>query len=347
MDSKDRFRILSLDGGGIRGAFSAAFLATLESKLKLNLVDHFDLIAGTSTGGIIAAALAAGEPASRIVAMYREHGQKIFQRNIPKRGMFQRAKVGVMNTGINWALKSDYDALYSPKYDGQALRRALEEVFQKKRVSDITATRLLIPTINLTTGTTVVIKTPHLPDLFRDKKHPLVDVIMATTAAPTYFPHAVIDPGSAYIDGGLWANNPSMVAYVEALKIAEKCCRPGIDPLHDHTSIRLLSVGTGESQSSVAPDKQKAGQNFWKDHIFDTTINSQSQSAENQIRYLMGNTNYQRINFRLPDTSWQLDSVQHLDRLIHLGEEEACRKVANLENLFFSNTKKQFVVWHS
>jgi hypothetical protein len=82
------FRILSLDGGGIRGAFTAAFLADIERRLGCRVADHFDLIAGTSTGGIIAAALAAGEPASRVVEFYRSRGPRIFTR--PEPGRLQR-----------------------------------------------------------------------------------------------------------------------------------------------------------------------------------------------------------------------------------------------------------------
>jgi len=158
------FRILSLDGGGIRGAFTASFLATLEETLDHSLTKHFDLIAGTSTGGIIAVALAFGEPCHRIRDFYSEYGPHIFARrqelSIPwhLRWLARSANKFLAPFGL------DVDAMRQSKYDGKKLKQALEEVLGSRTLNDA-KTRLLIPSVDLTSGKTVVFKTPHQPDL--------------------------------------------------------------------------------------------------------------------------------------------------------------------------------------
>lgn len=215
-DGRRPFRILSLDGGGIRGAFGAGFLACLEERLQCRVSEFFDLIAGTSTGAIIAAAVAMGEPASRIKQFYRERGSVIFRRpwERPAPSLWEGLKRSVRRAPIwcaNRRLRRfgiDYDWLLHPKYDGDELRRSLVEVFGEHTLEAVRRSRLVIPSVDLTRGHTVVFKTPHMPGLVRDRRYRIVDVLLATTAAPTYLPHATIGNGSAYVDGGIWANNP-------------------------------------------------------------------------------------------------------------------------------------------
>src|SRR5580693_748308 len=124
------FRILSLDGGGIRGAFAAACLARLEQELHSPITDYFDLVTGTSTGGIIALALGLGEPAARIKQFYEERGPRIFTRRppfpIPK---WQRACIRFAKRKVP---DLDEDSLYRSKYDTKILRGALTEVYANK-----------------------------------------------------------------------------------------------------------------------------------------------------------------------------------------------------------------------
>jgi uncharacterized protein len=262
------FKILSLDGGGIRGAFIAAFLADIEERLGCRIAEYFDLLAGTSTGAIIAAALALQEPASRIEAFYRERGPKIFTRraSLPLRGVVERAKA-VCIERILTPYGLDYDLLRQSKYAGAELKSALDEVFADRKIGDAKA-RLVIPAVDLTRGQTVVFKTPHLPNMFRDRHYRVADVLMATTAAPTYFPHAVIGEGSAFVDGGTWANNPSMVAIAEALKIRDASNRPGVDFPIEQESIFLLSVGTGKATYFAKPPENGAGISWWVSRLF-------------------------------------------------------------------------------
>jgi uncharacterized protein len=330
------FRILSLDGGGIRGAFIAAFLADLERRLGCRIADYFDLLAGTSTGGIIAAALAVHEPAVRIEEFYRDRGPKIFTRRspLPVEGWWEKQKAGFVEKYLD-PYGLDYDQLRQSKYEATALKNALEEVFGDKKIEDSKA-RLLIPAVDMTRGQTIVFKTPHLPGMFRDRHYRIVDVLMATTAAPIYFPHAVITEGSAYVDGGTWANNPSMVAIVEALRIREVANREGQDFPIDQESIFLLSVGTGKASYFAKPPENGAGVMWWAPHLFNVSSVAQSQGVNFQTRYMLGGRAF-RIDYDLPDGTWSLDSVGMLAEMMKIGHERSIENLSALRPVFFGD----------
>ena len=319
-----KFKILSLDGGGIRGSFSAACLARLEKELGKPIYKYFDLIAGTSTGGIIAIALALGISAQEIEDFYKEYGEVIFSRRYP-------LSISWYYKPLLWILKKHYPALNSldfdwfrqTKYDSEPLREALENVFENKILKDANR-RLVIPSVNLTTGQTKVFKTPHQPYFIEDLNYRAVDVVLATTAAPTYFPHTVIKEGSAYVDGGLWANNPSMIAHTEATKIAELHNEKEIQPKFSAKDIHLLSIGTGIPNYSLEPPETRAGLGWWIQRLFDVSSISQSQGVNFQCSYVLGKR-YQRINFYLTD-EWKLDAVEKIPNLINIGHEKAIEK---------------------
>ena len=331
------FRILSLDGGGIRGAFAAAFLARLEKELDVPITSYFDLITGTSTGGIIALALGLGEPASRITEFYEKRGPRIFTRRppyaIPK---WQRACVGFakrMFPGL------DADSLYRSKYDSKELRDALTEVFENKTLEDAVSSRIVIPAVDLVSGQTITFKTPHQPDFIRDRHLRAVDVALAATAAPTFFPNAVIAPGSCYSDGGLWANNPSIVGYVEAMKIRAVCRRPELDPVFTAEDVLMLSIGTGEPQYYAKPGPTDDGLLWWGGQLFDVAGGAQSQGAHFQAEYLMGRDRYTRVDFKMPEHPWRLDDVSALPQLLHYGNQKAVDYYSKLRQTFLTITK--------
>ena len=207
-----RFQILSLDGGGIRGVFSAAILAAAEEDLSVRLVDHFDLIAGTSTGGIIAIALGLGFRPADVLAFYTEHGPDIFRNRLRLR------------SALRWLWR---------KYDPSALETALRTKFSDHAFGESTK-RLVIPSYNVGDDDVYVFRTAHAERLRRDYRVPAWKVALATSAAPTYFPACTQVDGLRLIDGGVWANNPSMVAIIEAIGTL------GVPA----NNIGLLSVGT-------------------------------------------------------------------------------------------------------
>lgn len=190
--SDNRFQILSLDGGGIKGLFSAAVLAAIEEDLGVTVTGHFDLITGTSTGGIIALGLGLGMRPRQIVEFYVKHGPSIF-----------RNPCGVRNA-LHYVRSK-----FSPAPLESALRES--EAFGAKLLGDSTK-RLVIPSYNLGEDDVYIFKTPHHERLRRDWKVPAWKVAMATAAAPTYFPAYCGVDGIRLVDGGVWANNPTLSA---------------------------------------------------------------------------------------------------------------------------------------
>lgn len=223
-DSRQPFRVLSLDGGGMRGTYTATYLdrvaSTFASRRSLAALDigaAFDLIVGTSTGGIIACALALGVPLSEIVSLYREHGPRIFSRAVP--------------TGLGGVAVDLVRRPPALEAGTAALRSALTDKLGATTLGGLYSARaiaLAIPAVEMSQHRGWVFKTPHLATTtnHRDDDYTLVDVCLATTAAPVYRSMAAIDhPGSAaggfnvFVDGGLWANNPVLVGLVDALEM--------------------------------------------------------------------------------------------------------------------------------
>jgi patatin-like phospholipase/acyl hydrolase len=298
-------KILSIDGGGIKGLFSAAFLAALEERFSRQVGDCFDLIAGTSTGGILALALAARIPAKHVVDFYKEWGPKIF---VPKFRGFQFIK----------------KARFS-KYGEENLKSAVQKVFEKRKMKDVYATKnpvaLCIPSINAITGAPWVFKTPHNTKLGRDNEYYLWEVAMATSAAPIYFPLARINiPGSSasniFVDGGLWANNPSEVALTEALTYLKT-------KLED---IYLYSLGNIRSNTTFSSDTiAQKGILLWREKVVNLTLETQAFAIHNQMRLLFESfglsSHYTRIEHEITS-----ETHQHLKEL-------DCTTEANLNDL--------------
>lgn len=192
-------RVLSIDGGGILGTFPAAFLASIEQQLDKPIGEYFDLISGTSTGGIIALGLGIGLSASEILRMYEENGSEIFGQHGNLLQNFLANKLRF----IRW--------LYRRKYSSEKLRSTLVSLFGDQRLGDAKH-RLVIPAWNPTAQSVYIYKTPHHPRLRTDYKSRLIDAALATSAAPTYFQQHMTEEGVGLIDGGIWANNPIAVA---------------------------------------------------------------------------------------------------------------------------------------
>jgi patatin-like phospholipase/acyl hydrolase len=331
---KRPFRILSLDGGGIRGAFAASFLAGLEARLDCRIADYFDLIAGTSTGAIIAAALAMREPAARIETFYRNRGPAIFSRRTPvklswKEKLFLSVARPIVRKKLG--IEIDYDNMLQTKYESKELKEALSEVFHGTLLGE-SPSRLIIPSLDMNRGQTVVFKTPHLPGMTRDRHFPIVDVLLATTAAPTYFPHASIGAGDVYIDGGLWANNPSVAAIVEVMRISNEAgLNVGLSDVH------LLSVGTGTNAAYGEPPGDLAGLVWWGPKVFNASSIAQAQGTEFQVKHLLG-SRATRIDFDIPSATWTLDNLQIVNQLIAKGMNKAAESLAELRSKFFDTT---------
>ena len=258
------FRILSIDGGGIRGVFSASFLAGLEERLPAGrLIDHFDLIAGTSTGGIIALGLACGLRAAEIRDLYVQRGCEIFP----------PPPVGAVGT-----VRRKYRGLRKLmryRYDRDALNGLLREHFGSTTLGECGA-RLCIPAVDGRFGEPYIFKTPHHPDFTKDANERITKVAASTAAAPTFF-QPLEDGGYTFLDGGLFANDPVMVALVDALS----CFKVSRD------DIRILSIGCGGAPYRVSERHRKGGLLAWRD-VIDGAIHFQSLNAQGQATLLVG-----------------------------------------------------------
>ncbi len=220
------FRVLSLDGGGMRGTYTSAYLASVASafahRRRVAAIDvgaAFDLIVGTSTGGIIACALAFGLSPDLLVQFYKQHGSEIFRRRLP-RGLTPGLAIDFLVRGR------------SLKLGAKALEAALHAQFGNATLAEVYARRKIavaITAVELSQHRSWVFKTPHLHSTtnHRDDATRLVDVCLATSAAPLYRSIALFAGGNeagagprAFVDGGLWANNPVLVGLVDALAMA-------------------------------------------------------------------------------------------------------------------------------
>lgn len=306
-------RVLTIDGGGIKGVFPAAFLADLESELDQPLASYFDLMVGTSTGGIIAIALGLGIPAADILRFYEDKGPLIFKGS---------RRLGVLRQ------------LVTAKYDPTPLRNALTEVFGDRKLGE-SKTRLVIPSLNLSTGEVNVFKTAHHERFERDYKMLAVDAAMATAAAPTFFPTHRLTNGVPLVDGGMWANNPMGTAAVEAIGLLE----------WPKGSIDLLAVGCTD-----APANFKASQthrhglaNYWAKRIVKVFMSGQSSASIGTAMLLLGHERVVRVSPSVDERHYQLDGIEGIPELRALGADQARTQLPLLRKRFFTSTAEAFV----
>ena len=231
------FRIFSIDGGGIWGIFPAAVLAGLEERFLggAGVAGYFDLIAGTSTGGILALGLGAGLSAATLRNLYVDRGCEIFPPLGP--GIIGRVRRRFRATRRYTRYIYDQDAL------ADVLREKLGD-----RLFGSSARRLCIPSFEGVYGEGYIFRTPHHPDFKKDWREPMLKVALATSAAPSYY-RPLRSDGYTYVDGGVSANNPVMIALVEALASFDLT----------REQIRILSIGCGETPLQRHGPKAHAG----------------------------------------------------------------------------------------
>lgn len=303
------FRILSLDGGGIKGAFTASVLAALEEDTGLAVADHFDLITGTSTGGILAIGLGLGLPARDILDFYSEKGGVIF----PGTSLVQRA------SGM-------FRRVFEPKHSHAVLRAALTDIFRERKFGE-SKCRLAIPAYDAIGGRIFVLKTAHHERLRYDINAKAVDVVLATSAAPTYFAAAPFPShqDASYVDGGVWANNPVMVGMTEAVAFLNV-------PLEQ---IDVLSIGTTSKPFNIAMHAN-SGIAQWNAGLVELMFEGQREAALAQASLLL-NGRLHRINAMSKEGEFALDDArpEKIQRLINLGRGEAVKK----ENLDVIKTR--------
>ncbi len=340
-----RFQILSLIGGGIRGAFVTSYLKELEEKLGRPIADSFDLIAGTSTGGIIAAGLAFGHSAAKMHDFYVRYGASIFTERPPYKA---KGLYGLVFPAVNWIFKkrtgSSLDPAFRARFCPVALEKSFAEGFGDHTLGDIECTRLIMPAVNLTKGQPHVFRSTHLPKAIHDKDIKIAEAIIATTAAPTYFPHRQIGE-NAYVDGGVWAADPSMLAVAEAIRIQQFSKQLDPDAPIVTNDLHLLSVGTGRAEFSLSPPGPDAGLIYWASRVAEVMGASQSQGVHLPLKFFLGDR-YRHVNFKMTE-KWGLDDVQFIPDLFKVGEERAAETFDTINEEFFQHETPCFVPFQS
>ena len=287
------FNILTIDGGGIRGIVPAHILNSIVGKLGIDLDEKFQMLAGTSTGSIIVAALACGIPTEDIVQLYRGIGDKIFIKN-----------------ESYWPNK--FKPAFHSLYNNTNLKEILSETFGDIKLGDVTKP-LLIPSTDIGNGGVHVFKSNYCEHFTRDMDVLVRDAVLASCSAPTFFDPTTVGE-YALADGGLWANNPSLAAYIDAQR------RLNIPA----DSIKILSVGTGHAKSFYGTDLEKKWGllNGWQRQEFIGFILSlQSQSTHNYLQLIMEKDHLLRLNFEsdlplpLDDCTATKDLFSRADKL--------------------------------
>lgn len=262
------FKILSIDGGGILGLLPCLVLAEIEGRFLdgAPIGQHFDMIVGTSTGGIIALGLGQGKSAKAISKLYTERGERIFPGNRLTRRL---RKLG------QWFVNP---------YDRRCLENELRREFGDALLGSATVPTC-IPSFEGRYGEPYIFKTPHHPDYKRDQFEKLVNVGLSTAAAPTYF-SAIERDGYVFADGGIWANNPAMVGVVDALTCFDI----------DRTQIRLLSLGCGQDTYRMRWWHRIGGHLFWAKQFYLSAMRAQSHNALGQAGLLIGRQHLMRLD---------------------------------------------------
>lgn len=281
-----RFQILALDGGGAKALFSAHVLARLEADLGVKIADSFDLITGTSAGGIVALGLGAGLRPADIVAQYERLVATVFPRNRRRW----------------WRLPG---RLVHPTYKESVLHTALQGVLGERLLGE-SMKRLVIPSWDVHRGGVHLFKTPHYDRLRRDWKIPMVDVAMATSAAPVYFPAARVD-GHRLVDGGVWANNPSVVGITEAVSMVNV-------PL---SAIGVLNIGTTDQVSHHPKRLDIGGFATWARYAVPLVLTASSRGGQGIAEHLVGRHNYSRFDALVPAGLYTLDDADPDDLAGH------------------------------
>ncbi len=329
IDMEKPFKILSIDGGGIRGIFPAMYLAKFEAQLKTkgyqnwHVCENFDLICGASTGGILAIGLALGIPAKDLYELYLDNAKSIFGRD---RRIIRFFKKWIKGMGFSIHNRSSLEDLVKEKFESA-------NGGVQPRLKDCKPA-LCIPVYDLLNGHPTVVKTQHYNSFTRDFHKPAYQVALATSAAPTYFnPYSadyedltgINNQISNQVDGGVIANNPTLIGLFEAQEAFEQKL----------SNLRVLSLGTGHQKFTDGKKRKMWGLAYWlkKARLIDLFMQAQSQLVENQVSLLQYGIDkkyednprfkYFRITTELSGSlSIALDETNH-DKLVKLGAKAA------------------------
>ena len=297
-------RVLSIDGGGVRGILPARILSLMEEEFHIKIYNTFDLIVGTSAGSIVAGSIAANYDLAQLVDDYMEDSSEIFRKR--------------------WNLCG----LARSKYDRKSLENFLHKKLKNIKLGEIEKPIVLNAT-NVSVWGVYVFKSAYQKkyrggDYVRDPDVPLFKAVLASCAAPTYFDPVDIK-GTLVCDGGVWANNPALVAYTEARSNFKT------------DNIKILSLGTGKSQRTYQKSKNWGLLNGWKKtKLVNFMMSCQTDFPQNSLNLTDGEK-ILRINPDIEDCD--LDDYEKMDNLRAMADEVFTKR--NKEILNFLNIKEE------
>lgn len=296
------FRILSIDGGGLRGIVPVQILKHIEFITGRNIIDCFDFFAGTSTGGLIVTGLTVKDEKNNlspkhtindIEKIYLEEGKNIF----PIRNKFHK-----------WYRSKTWSYLRKPQFKADGLQKVLEQLLldSKKKPLKIgdCLKPIFIPTYDLSTNSPLFFKSRYA---YHNSKlnAKLIDVCRATSAGPTYLPSYSFNYSHSFgrlssnkitaIDGGVFMNNPTMGALVEILKHKN-------DPFYNHPNLKdeeifILSIGTGHHSKNISDNSVKWGKLKWIKPSIEIMMRGNNQAVDYQAKEGLNFRNNSSINY--------------------------------------------------
>ncbi|MEO6903121.1 MAG: patatin-like phospholipase family protein [Bacteroidia bacterium] len=342
------FRVLSIDGGGIRGILPGQILVELEKKLqkyandsKVRIADYFDFFSGTSTGGILTCLYLCPDSknnnrplysAQDAVNLYLKNGNQIFKRDLEQ-------KIFSAN------------GLLKEKYNGSIFEDLLKEYFKKLKLSELLKP-CLIPSYNIFQRDTHFF-TQHDAKRTDSYDYYLYDVARGTSAAPTYFEPARVTSisGVSYpvVDGGVFANNPALCAYAEVCEHFKEENRS-----LTAADLFIVSIGTGSKKQSYDYDKAKGwGELGWVQPVMDIMMSGASETIDFQLKKIFGSANKSENYYRISpdigeaDTAMDNASSVNLNALKEAGIASAEKYDKDLEEIahFLVNKSEQLELY--
>lgn len=313
-----KFRILCLDGGGIRGLYSAQMLKRMKKDCNIDFYNDFDLIVGTSTGSILAGSIVKQIDIDKVIALYVNEGKDIFK----KRWL----------SGIG---------LFASKYNPNTLKEQLKAIFENTTLGDIEKP-LLINATDIGNSTQFVFKTTfndqkdsngNKKELVRDKEILLSDAILASSSAPIFFPpHKV---GNFLLaDGGLWANSPVLVALAEAKKIFK------MEP----NDVVIVSIGTGVEENDYHINTKWWGflTGWKKEKLISMILNLQTKTNNSLLQFLMPKENILRLTYT-SDKALPLDDVSQNENLLSKADKDFSDRHSEIQSFINKYIKDEHV----
>ncbi len=311
--TNNNFKILSIDGGGLRGIIPVRILQKLEQLTGKKVHEMFDMISGTSTGGLIASFLTLRDKENPEKPMY---GLDTLEKIYSQQGSVIFPLPG--NKVSEWLrdLKSFFRPKFSDEGINKVLRQYLGNYTSPPRLAD-SLLPILVSTYNLKINEPVFFKTSEANG-DASANALIFDICRATSAAPTYLPaysFTYKNQLATCIDGGVYVNNPSMASIAELKKYGKKGFYKKRDGslVENLSEVTVLSLGTGSYTGDITEQQAEHwGALAWVTHIIDIMMKGVNQSIDYESHEMLNQANYLRVNVTIPDPKYdEMDDARN------------------------------------